>query len=90
MTPELFKKIASHWLSGVAIVTSVAEDGELVGMTMSAVSSLSLNPPQFLACMDNRAKTLTKKQMDQGGIAVPRYVSHYVTCPDAKQHRKGK
>ncbi|MFM2125672.1 MAG: hypothetical protein RL328_2123 [Acidobacteriota bacterium] len=58
MTPELFKKIASHWLSGVAIVTSVAEDGELVGMTMSAVSSLSLSPPQFLACMDNRAKTL--------------------------------
>lgn len=58
MTPDLFKKIASHWLSGVAIVTAVAADGELCGMTMSAVSSLSLDPPQFLACMDNRAKTL--------------------------------
>ena len=40
------------------MVTAVAADGELCGMTMSAVSSLSLNPPQFLACMDNRAKTL--------------------------------
>lgn len=27
-------------------------------MTMSAVTSLSLEPPQFLACMDRRAKTL--------------------------------
>src|SRR5690606_3029640 len=52
------KQIASHWLTGVAVVTSVAEDGELVGMTMSAVTSLSLDPPQFLVCMDRRAKTL--------------------------------
>jgi flavin reductase (DIM6/NTAB) family NADH-FMN oxidoreductase RutF len=28
-------------------------------MTMSAVTSLSLDPPQFLLCMDRRAKTLT-------------------------------
>jgi flavin reductase (DIM6/NTAB) family NADH-FMN oxidoreductase RutF len=27
-------------------------------MTMSAVTSLSLDPPQFLVCMDKRAKTL--------------------------------
>lgn len=27
-------------------------------MTMSAVTSLSLDPPQFLCCMDKRAKTL--------------------------------
>lgn len=58
MTPDLFKQIASHWLTGVSIVTSTAEDGELVGMTMSAVTSLSLDPPQFLACMDKHAKTL--------------------------------
>lgn len=58
MTPELFKQIASYWLTGVAVVTAVAEDGELCGMTMSAVTSLSLDPPQFLLCMDRRAKTL--------------------------------
>lgn len=58
MTPDLFKQIASHWLTGVAIVTATAADGELCGMTMSAVTSLSLDPPQFLVCMDHRAKTL--------------------------------
>jgi 3-hydroxy-9,10-secoandrosta-1,3,5(10)-triene-9,17-dione monooxygenase reductase component len=58
VTPDLFKQIASHWLTGVAIVTATAADGELCGMTMSAVTSLSLEPPQFLVCMDRRAKTL--------------------------------
>lgn len=58
MTPELFKQIASHWLTGVAVVTAKAASGELHGMTMSAVTSLSLDPPQFLVCMDQRAKTL--------------------------------
>lgn len=58
LTPELFKQIASHWLTGVAVVTSRAADGELHGMTMSAVTSLSLDPPQFLVCMDRRARTL--------------------------------
>ena len=58
VSPDQFRQIASHWLSGVAVVTSVAADGKPVGMTMSAVMSLSLDPPQFLACIDNRAKTL--------------------------------
>jgi flavin reductase (DIM6/NTAB) family NADH-FMN oxidoreductase RutF len=58
VTPELFKQFAGQWLAGVAVVTAVAEDGELCGMTMTAVTSLSLDPPQFLLCMDRRAKTL--------------------------------
>lgn len=58
MTSELFKQIASHWLTGVAVVTSKAANGELHGMTMSAVTSLSLDPPRFLVCMDQHAKTL--------------------------------
>jgi flavin reductase (DIM6/NTAB) family NADH-FMN oxidoreductase RutF len=40
------------------VVTTLDPDGKPVGMTMSAVTSLSLDPPQFLICVDNRAKTL--------------------------------
>jgi 3-hydroxy-9,10-secoandrosta-1,3,5(10)-triene-9,17-dione monooxygenase reductase component len=58
LTPELFKDIASHWLTGVAVVTAVDADGGPHGMTMSAVTSLSLDPPQFLVCMDQHAGTL--------------------------------
>ena len=58
LLPDQFRQIASHWLSGVAVVTSIDAEGKPVGMTMSAVTSLSLDPPQFLICVDNRAKTL--------------------------------
>jgi flavin reductase (DIM6/NTAB) family NADH-FMN oxidoreductase RutF len=55
MHPEKFRKLASHWLTGVSVVTTLDQDGQPVGMTMSA---LSLHPPQFLICVDNRARTL--------------------------------
>jgi flavin reductase (DIM6/NTAB) family NADH-FMN oxidoreductase RutF len=58
MQHEMFRKLAGHWLTGVSVVTTLDQDGKPVGMTMSAVTSLSLNPPQFLICVDNRARTL--------------------------------
>jgi len=58
MQPEKFRKLAGHWLTGVSVVTTKDQNGQPVGMTMSAVTSLSLAPPQFLICVDNRARTL--------------------------------
>jgi len=58
MQPDQFRHIAGQWLTGVAVVTSIETSGEPCGMTMSAVTSLSLEPPQFLICIDQRARTL--------------------------------
>ena len=58
MQPEIFRKLAGHWLTGVSVVTTLDPNGLPVGMTMSAVTSLSLEPPRFLICVDNRARTL--------------------------------
>lgn len=58
MQPEIFRKLAGHWLTGVSVVTTLDQNGVPVGMTMNAVTSLSLDPPRFLICVDNRAKTL--------------------------------
>ncbi len=58
MESEKFRRIAGHWLTGVAVVTSMAKDEHPVGLTMSAVTSLSLDPAQFLICIDNRSETL--------------------------------
>lgn len=55
---DQFRKFASRWLTGVTVVTSVTAAGEPVGLTMSAVSPLSLSPPQFLACLDLKSDTL--------------------------------
>ena len=58
MQPAQFRRIAGQWVTGVAVVTAVDASGEPCGMTMSAVTSLSLEPPQFLICVDQNARTL--------------------------------
>ncbi len=56
VSPERFREALGHWASGVAIVTSRA--GERVhGMTVSAFSSVSLDPPLVLVCADKTSDT---------------------------------
>ena len=47
-----------HFATGVTVVTSVGADGEPVGTTANAVSSLSLDPPLLLVCFDLSSATL--------------------------------
>jgi flavin reductase (DIM6/NTAB) family NADH-FMN oxidoreductase RutF len=47
-----------HFATGVTVVTSVTADGGPVGTTASAFSSLSLNPPLLLVCLDRASTTL--------------------------------
>ena len=58
MTPEEFRKACGFWTSGVSIVTTRDTDGKPYGLTMNAVTSLSLDPPMFVICVDNRSDTL--------------------------------
>ena len=53
-----FRRAMGHFATGVTVVTSIDEDGEPVGTTASAVSSLSLDPPLILACFDLESLTL--------------------------------
>jgi flavin reductase (DIM6/NTAB) family NADH-FMN oxidoreductase RutF len=52
---SLFRSILGRFASGVTIVTALDEQGQPHGMTVSAFSSLSLNPPLVLICIDNAA-----------------------------------
>jgi flavin reductase (DIM6/NTAB) family NADH-FMN oxidoreductase RutF len=53
---ETFKRVLGSWLSGVTIVTS--RHGELQhGMTASAFSSVSAEPPQILICAHRESNT---------------------------------
>ena len=47
-----------HFATGVTIVTSLGADGRPVGTTASAVTSLSLDPPLVLVCLDLGSLTL--------------------------------
>ena len=42
----------------MTVVTSLLADGEPVGTTASAVSSVSLDPPLLLVCLDRASQTL--------------------------------
>jgi flavin reductase (DIM6/NTAB) family NADH-FMN oxidoreductase RutF len=52
---DLFRAVLGRFASGVTIVTTVDADGRDQGMTVSAFSSLSLNPPLVLVCIDHKA-----------------------------------
>ena len=48
-----FRGALAQWASGVTIVTAATADGP-VGLTASSFSSLSLDPPLVLVCIDQR------------------------------------
>ena len=53
---ERFKQALSHWVTGVTIVTAC--DGDRIhGMTVSAFTEVSLEPPLVLVCADKRSNT---------------------------------
>jgi 3-hydroxy-9,10-secoandrosta-1,3,5(10)-triene-9,17-dione monooxygenase reductase component len=53
-----FRHAIGHFATGVTVVTSIGPDGEPVGTTANAVSSLSLDPPLVLVCFDRASTTL--------------------------------
>ncbi len=48
--PGLFRQALAGFPSGVTVVTTLGDDGRMVGFTASAFSSLSLDPPLVLVC----------------------------------------
>ena len=53
------REAMGHFATGVTVITSVDADGEPVGTTANAVTSLSLEPPLVLVCFDLKSATLT-------------------------------
>ncbi|MEE2679580.1 MAG: flavin reductase family protein [Myxococcota bacterium] len=62
---EDFKALSRLWTTGVTIVT--ARDGDTVhGMTVSAFSEVSLDPPLILVCTDKSSHT--HQVIEKGGV----------------------
>jgi flavin reductase (DIM6/NTAB) family NADH-FMN oxidoreductase RutF len=58
VTAAELRDAMGHFATGVTVVTSVGIDGEPVGTTANAVTSLSLDPPLVLVCFDLSSATL--------------------------------
>jgi flavin reductase (DIM6/NTAB) family NADH-FMN oxidoreductase RutF len=56
MDSHTFKQVLSHWASGVAVVTTLYEQTP-IGVTVSAFSSVSVEPPLILVCLAQKLFT---------------------------------
>lgn len=52
---DLFKSVLARFASGITVITTRDAEGRDHGMTASAFSSLSLDPPLVLVCIANDA-----------------------------------
>jgi flavin reductase (DIM6/NTAB) family NADH-FMN oxidoreductase RutF len=53
--PSDFRQALAQFASGVTAVTTRDAAGRLLGLTVTAFSSVSLDPPLVLVCVDERA-----------------------------------
>ncbi len=60
-----FKRTLAQFASGVTVVTTLAE-GQPIGMTASSFSSLSMEPPLVLVCLNK--KLYTHQVIEQSGV----------------------
>ena len=59
---EEFRQALGRFASGVTVVTCKSDRGNPCGLTVSAFSSLSLEPPLVLICIDGRASVYADLQ----------------------------
>ena len=68
LTPNQFREVMGQFASGVSVITTT-QDGVRLGTTASAVTSLSLEPPMLVICM-NMASTTCQAIATVGRFAV--------------------
>jgi flavin reductase (DIM6/NTAB) family NADH-FMN oxidoreductase RutF len=66
--PPLFRALLGRFATGVSVLTTRGPDGRPVGMTASAVASVSLEPPLVLVCVDRRHDMHTALGAGQGFV----------------------
>jgi 3-hydroxy-9,10-secoandrosta-1,3,5(10)-triene-9,17-dione monooxygenase reductase component len=53
---DAFRRALGQFATGITVVTTRDRDGRPMGLTVSAFSSVSLDPPLVLVCIDNRSE----------------------------------
>lgn len=55
--PKELRSVLGHFATGVTIITTRGADGTPYGLTANAFTSLSLDPPLCLVCVDRKAES---------------------------------
>ncbi len=57
VSPESLRQVMAHFPTGVAVVSSLEQDGSVHGMTANSFTSVSLDPPLVLVCIGHQRQT---------------------------------
>lgn len=57
VSKELFRKVLGHFATGVAVVTTRQASGKPWGFTVNSFTSVSLEPPLVLFCVDRGSES---------------------------------
>lgn len=71
---DAFRQALSRLAAGVSVITTVSPDGHRLGLTATAVTSVSLDPPLVLACIDNRSRSI--EAIEAGA----RFIIHFLSA----------
>ncbi|HVN86153.1 MAG TPA: flavin reductase family protein [Candidatus Binatia bacterium] len=52
-----FRRVLGHFAAGVTVVTTIGSDRTPYGLTATAFTSVSLEPPLVLVCVDKKSET---------------------------------
>lgn len=85
MDAKTFRSAMGRFATGVTVVTTRTADGVDHGMTANAISSVSLDPPLLLVCVDHNAQA--HEHLQAGGFAVNVLGAHQEDLSDRFAHR---
>ena len=57
IAPDEFRRALSHFATGVTVVSTCDGDGGPTGLTVSAFTSVALDPPLILVCVDHKSQS---------------------------------
>ena len=69
VAPNDFRELLGQFTTGVTIITTTAPDGSPVGMTANSLTSVSLEPPLLLVCVD-RTSTMHQAMLQASGFTI--------------------
>lgn len=66
-----FRQVMGQFATGITVVTAVDREGRNCGITVNSFTSVSLDPPLILVCVDNRSEFLRAiSEADSFGVNI--------------------
>jgi flavin reductase (DIM6/NTAB) family NADH-FMN oxidoreductase RutF len=56
---QQLRQAYSRLAAGTSVVTMIAPDGTKIGLTVSAVTSVSIEPPLMLVCINSKSRAIS-------------------------------